>query len=188
MTTAVLDVSAPVYQCDCHEPGGVVRRSVYPLVLTLDNLKRFWSEASQFRSLFGDAVGNDFKKFCEILMSQDGENVYSNGLFWLIDDWVGVFYMTHIQDHDAQIHYTFFDRRHHGRQVLTRKMIQFVFKKYGFRRMTAEIPYWANGTFEFVEQVGLKFEGRKRKAAVMNDEWFDVRCFGVLREEAEAWG
>ena len=188
MTTIALDANTAILSAACHEPEGVIERSVYPLILTPQNIQKFWESAKGFRTIFGDEINGDFKKFCEILMSQEGDNVFSNGLFWVIDDMVGVYYMTHIEANDAQIHYSFFDRRHHGRQMLTRRMIQFVFNKYKFRRLTAEIPFFAKGTFEFVEQVGLKVEGRKRKAAFMDDEWFDTRLYGILKEEATSWG
>lgn len=186
-TARVINESTPIFSCECSEPDGVITRHVYPMVLTPVNLKRFWELTRKFRILFDNEVGDDFKKFCEMFISMDENQAYAHGLFWRVDDFTGVFYMTHIQNHDAQIHYSFFDRRHHGRQILARRMIQHVFAKYGFRRLTAEIPYCARGTFSFVEDVGLKHEGRKRKAVLFDNEWFDVRCYGILQEEAAAW-
>src|SRR5258708_10158565 len=161
----VIDEVTPIISCECHEREGVVERHVYPMALTPDNLKRFWELTQQFKILFDGEVQN-FKQFCEMFISvdEDYEHIQAHGLFWRIDDFVGLYYMTHIQSHDAQIHYSFFDRRHHGRQVMTRRIIQHVFNKYGFRRLSAEIPYCMPQTFQFVEQVGLKFEGRKRDA------------------------
>lgn len=179
---------ASVFDCVCHERKQVVTRKVYPMLLTPENIKAFWDKAQGFRTLFGDTLGGDFQKFAEMLISRDDhDNLSANGLFWRVDDFVGVFYMTDIKVYDAKIHYTFLDRTHWGRQNITRKMIKFVFEKYGFRRLTAEIPCFANGTFEFVKQVGLKQEGRKRMAALFDNEWFDVNCYGVLREEADSW-
>lgn len=193
----------PIFSCLCNEPGVQTIRFVYPMTLSPQNMKRFWELASHYKVLFGDEVNGDFKKFAEILISREGDNLSSNGLFWRIDDFVGIFYMTHIQMNDAQIHYSFFDRRHKGRVDITRMMIKYVFEKYGFRRLSAEIPYsvikmnkpnegetgkdYRSGPFEFVKQVGLKEEGRKRKAVMHDNEWFDVACMGVLKEEAEQW-
>lgn len=177
----------PIFSCVCHEKAGKVVRNVYEMKLTPQNLKKFWEQAKQFKVLFWDNIDGDFAKFMEMLVSKDGDSIIANGLFWKIDDMVGVFYMTHIQYHDAQIHYTFFDRRHWGRQRITRMMIQHVFKEFGFHRLSAEIPCFMNGTFDFVKQIGLKHEGRKREAAFMKNEWYDVNCFGILKEEAEKW-
>ena len=187
MRQSLLDESTPIFSCECDEPNGVVTRSVYPMALTPSNLKKFWELTSQFKVLFDAEVGGDFQKFCELFMSRDGDNLYAHGLFWKMDDMVGVFYLTHILSNDAQIHYSFFDRRHKGRQHLTRMMIQHVFSKYGFRRLSAEIPYFAKGTFEFIEQLGLKHEGRKRKSVLFDGEWFDTKLYGVLMEEAASW-
>lgn len=183
----ILDEQTPLFECVCQEPEGAITRRVYPMALTPDNLKRFWELTSKFRILF-DAEVSDFQQFCELLMSRDGgDNLSAHGLFWKIDDFVGVYYMTNIAAHDAQIHYSFFDRRQRGRQQLTRMIIKYVFEQYGFRRLSAEIPYAAKGTFQFVEQVGLKHEGRKRKSILFDNEWFDARCYGILREEADQW-
>lgn len=188
MSVDVIDETKPIFLCDCHEPEGVITRGVYPMTLTPDNLKRFWELTQQFKILFDGEV-KDFKQFCEmfITVNEDYSNIEAHGLFWRIDDFVGLYYMTHIQANDAQIHYSFFDRRHRGRQQMTRRIIQHVFNRYGFRRLSAEIPFCAAGTFDFVKEVGLKIEGRKRKAVLYDNEWFDAQCFGVLKEEAAQW-
>lgn len=177
----------PVLTAVCDEPEGQIERSVRPMILTVENLQRFWEESRHFKTLFSAQVNGDFKKFCELFLysGPDGE-LRTNGLFWLVDDFVGVFYMTSIKPcEDAQVHYAFFDRRHFGRETLTREMIKYVFRKYNFRRLTVEIPYYASRlAFQFTESVGFKKEGRKRKAVYYNDDWFDVAQFGILKEEA----
>lgn len=176
-----------IFSCECHEPKGVVERHVYPMMLSPENLTRFWEKASQFKVLFWDTIDGNFEKFASMLISKDGDHLSANGLFWRVDDFVGVFYMTHIQAFDAQIHYTFFDRRTRGRQVLTRRMIQYVFREFGFQRLSAEIPCYLNPTFKFIEDIGLKYEGRKRNAAFYDNQWFDTKLYSILREEAESW-
>lgn len=146
----------------------------------------FWEKASKFKVLFWDEIDGSFEKFASMLISREGDRLSANGLFWRIDDFVGVFYVTHIQAYDAQIHYSFFDRRTHGRQILTRRMIQYGFKEFGFQRLSAEIPCFVK-TFQFIEDVGLKYEGRKRNAVYFDGQWFDTKLYGVLREEAEQW-
>lgn len=189
MTAPRIDETTPIFSCECAEPSGTVIRHVYPMTLTPHNLERFWEHTKEFKVLFDGEVSGDFKKFCEMFISvePDYSRATSHGLFWRIDDFVGVYYMTHIQAHDAQIHYSFFDRRHKGRQSMTRMMIQHVFNRYGFRRLSAEIPYFADGTFKFIEEVGLNIEGRKRKSVLFDGEWFDARCYSVLREDSAQW-
>lgn len=169
----------------CDEPEGQVLRHIYPMTLSPENLRKFWEKARQFRTVFGEDINNDFKRFAELFISQDGDNLRSHGLFWKIDDFVGVYYMTHITPVEALVHYTFFDRRHRGREQLTREMLKFAFKRYGFWRLNVEIPLYSSPhTFGFVSSLGFKKEGRKRKAVAYKGEHFDVACFGLLREEA----
>lgn len=199
---SLINEQEPIFSCLCVEPAGPITRNVYPMTLSPQNIKKFWELSSNFKTLFGDEIKGSFEKFTEVLMSHDEDRIYANGLFWRIDDFIGIFYMTHIQSHDAQIHYSFFDRRHRGRVQLTRRMIKYVFDRYEFRRLSAEIPHsviksiedrndstrtFHSGPFEFIKQVGLQEEGRKRKAILYDNEWFDVACLGILKEETDKW-
>lgn len=170
----------------CDELKGPVSRYVYPLRLSRENIQRFWYQASKFPTVFTDEIKGDFQKFCELFLSSDEETgkIVSHGLFWVVDDFVGIYNLTHITEFDAVAHYTFFDRRQTGRQELTREMLRYVFKRFGFRRLSTEVPKYVNKhTVGFVEEVGFKYEGCKRKAAHYKGDWFDVRQFGILREE-----
>ena len=169
----------------CCEPGGDFIRSVRPMQLTQENLRTFWEKSRQFPTIFTKEVNDDFKKFCELFLSiTDSGRLRAHGLFWVIDDFVGVYYMTNINDIDAQVHYTFFDRRHKGREQLTRSMLRHVFETFGFRRLTVEVPmYVQKHTFGFVTALGFKREGRRRKCAFFKDDWFDATIFGILRSE-----
>jgi RimJ/RimL family protein N-acetyltransferase len=183
----VIATEPPVVSAICDEPEGSVERHVYPMRLTPENLRTFYEKASEFRTLFIDEVNGDFHKFAEMFIGNEGDRVWATGLFWIVDDFVGIYYMTNIRQHDAEVHYTFFDRRHLGREELTKQMLKFVFKKFGFWRLTTEIPYYASKhTFNFVFRLGFKREGRRRKAVMYKDELFDTMLLGILREEAEA--
>lgn len=184
MTSFTL-AETPLFAVECNEPEGLVTREVFFMPLSPQNLKTFWEKARQFRTLFGADINQDFKKFMELFVSQDGDQLRAHGLFWRIDDFVGVFDLTHITEIDALCHYTFFDRRHKGREELTRQLIRYVFREFGFRRLSVEIPKYASPhTFGFTTALGFKKEGIKRKSAPYKDDWFDVVCFGLLREEA----
>lgn len=168
----------------CHEPEGPVLRHVYKMPLTAENLGAFWDRAKNFRTIFTADVNGDFKRFCETFISDDGYDVRAHGLFWVVDDFVGVYYMTHITEIDANVHYTFFDRRQRGRADLTRAMLKYAFDKYGFWRLSVQIPMYASKhTFGFVRSLGFKEEGRKRKAVEYDGQRFDVMLLGILREE-----
>lgn len=180
MITAIEPVLAMV----CDEPNGSVVRHVYPMYYTPENLKTFWEKASKYRTIFSADVNGDFKKFMETFVSQEGDTLRAHGLFYVIDDFVGVYYMTHIMEIEARVHYSFFDGRHKGRKELTKEMLRYAFRTFGFWRLNTEIPMYASkGTFGFVNAIGFTQEGRKRKAAEYDGTKFDVAIFGLLREE-----
>lgn len=179
-------IDEPILVVTCHEPEGAVERSVRPMKLTLENLRIFWEKARQFKYLFDSEINDDFAKFCRLFLQEGPNGVESKGLFWVVDDFVGVIYMNRIVvGVDALVHYTFFDRRHRGRHELIREMIRYGFRKYNFRRLSVEVPMYAQrATQQFVLHLGFIEEGRKRKLAWHNDDWFDVKLFSILKEEA----
>jgi hypothetical protein len=193
MTTVVSDllesdVNQPkepaIFSVVCNERDGPITRSVYPLRLSRANIKKFWESSLPFPTLFSDEIGGDFRKFCELFLSEENGVLKAHGLFWVVDDFVGVFSMTHITDIEAVAHYTFFDRKQRGREELTKEMLRYAFRKFGFRRISTECPkYVSVHTINFVHSLGFTQEGVKRKAARYKGDWFDVRCFGILREE-----
>jgi len=173
----------------CDEPEGAIERHVRLMRLTEYNLRRFWSEARKFRTLFDAEINEDFSKFLSLIVRQVGDAIEPNGLYWVIDDFVGVYYLTDIRvKHSAQVHYSFFDRRHTGRLGLTRKMISHVFEKYDLRRMNAEFPtFVSEPVVNFIESIGFKREGLRKYAVQYKDAWYHQRLYGLLREETESW-
>lgn len=173
--------------CECDEPEGKVYRSVRLLLFTPANLAKFWQAAKQYRTIFRYEIGGDFRRFIDNFVKEgpDGRLMVT-GIFYVVDDFEGIFYMTDIQPGvDASVHYTFFNGRHKGRVELVREMLKYGFRTFGFRRLTAEIPLYASPeTHNFVEHwVKFKKEGRKRKAAELGGEFYDVNVYGILREE-----
>jgi RimJ/RimL family protein N-acetyltransferase len=181
-----------IVQRECRESiyeSGVVLRNVYPLVLTQENLALFWDKAKHYPVLFCDEIRGDFQKFLETFLTQDANgNVHPRGLLWVIDDFIGVFYMTDIKQTEATVHFSFFDAKLQGRGPLIKDMLRYAFARYGFRRMNVEIPLYANDKIgNFIEMIGFKEEGRKRKAILFDNELFDVKLYGILKEEVAGW-
>lgn len=175
----------PVVIARCDEPEGVRIRRVWFMPLTLANLKKFWELSSQYPVLFGNEIQGNFKRFLEIFLRQGPDGITTNGLFWVVDNFVGVFYLTYLSPmEDATVHYTFLDGRHRGRLELTKAMLRYAFDRYKLRRMSVEIPaYVTKYTFNFVKELGFVPEGCRRKAALFSGKWFDLWEFGLLREE-----
>ena len=170
----------------CNEPEGEIVHEVWPFTFTKEHTKRLFEEASKFPVLFGRPLTSteDFLSyFITQNLSGDAEPM---GLLWVIDDFRGMFYMNDITDTEATVHYSFFDRRHKGREPLVREMVRHVFNKYGFVRLNAYVPAYAGMKVRmFVERCGFRIEGRKRNAAWWKDKWFDVYLCGILPEDLD---
>jgi RimJ/RimL family protein N-acetyltransferase len=168
----------------CIEPEGEFERSVRPFSFTRANTLKLFEKASQFPVLFGRPLKNleDFTSFF-ITQNLSGD-AEAQGLVWIVDDFVGMFYMNEISDTEASVHYSFFDRRHKGRDVLVRAMAKKLFEEYKFVRLNACVPAYAGLRVRmFIEKCGFKLEGRKRKSAWWKGEWFDTYLYGILPED-----
>lgn len=178
----------PILSVECVEAKSTVTRNVYPMKLTRDNLLLFWEKARKYSTLFSQEIKDDFNKFLDVFIGQEEDgSIVSRGLLWVIDDFVGVFYVTDIRpEEDALVHFTFFDGRIRGRDELAKRMLKYVFHHYQFRRLSAKAPLFVvPATLHFIERIGFKKEGRKRKSSYYNGEWFDTIHFGILREEID---
>ncbi len=181
-----------IFTCLCEEPKRDVTRTVRFMRLSPENLRKFWEKTRQYRTIFSSEIREDYRNFAKVLLRQNSSGgLESTGLFWVVDDMIGVFYMTSIRPEvDALIHYTFLDGRLRGRTTLTKTMLQYAFNTFNFQRLTVELPMYATPkTHNFVlKSLGFKEEGRKRSAVLFDGEWFDVKVYGILKEEALAEG
>jgi RimJ/RimL family protein N-acetyltransferase len=164
---------------------------IHPLIFTPETIEKFWLQAKQFPTLYGHEIVGDINKFIDLFFRREGTVFVPYGLFWVMnpEKFTGVFYLTDIREEDgaltdAHAHYTFFDRRHHGRVPLVKEMLKFWFTKYGFQRLSAEIPnYVTPQARHFAMECGMAYEGKRRAAAKYKGEWFAVNLYGVLRSE-----
>lgn len=189
----MLVTGEPLFTVTCNEPEGEVERGVFLLELTRKNLQRFWDAAKQFPTLYGRQL-NSVEEFVDLFLSYDESgNIHANGLFFYVpdenDNFLGVFYITNaIYDNnrliDANVHYSFFDKRHRGRVPLVKRMLKFTFEEFGFQRLSVSIPLYATKfTRHFISNIGFTVEGKKRKAAFYQNQWWDELCYGILKEE-----
>lgn len=190
MTNPLIEQS-PILSIECDEPEGKIVRSVYPMYLTPKNLHTFWTKVKnrKFATIFNEEIRGDFHKFMEVFIREGPNGFESRGVFWVVDDFVGILYLTNIEPLvDAQAHYVFFDGRHHGRLDLIRAMLFHVISTYNFHRLSAEAPlFFKPSAMLFAEEIGFIKEGRRRLARRFDNKWFDVNCYGLLREDAEKW-
>lgn len=183
--TSVYQESVPVVSAICEEPEGAVERNVYFLTLSRENVQKLWEKASKFPLLFWQGIPT-FEDFAKMVYTEryDG-SITANGLFWVIDDFVGVYYLTDIiAGVDALVHYSFFDRRQLGREELTKRILKYAFEQFGFNRLSAEIPTHAREyTFNFATQLGFRYEGKKRQCVYYRNTWYDKKLYGLLKDE-----
>lgn len=180
------DILTPIFSCKCYEPEGEVNRTVYSMNITPNTLRVLWEKSKVYPTLFNHDINNDFNKFCNLFLSQSPDgSLKSNGIFYVIDNFVGVFYLTDIVPAlDADAHYAFFDRRHRGRVDLVKKMLTYLFNEFGFRRLSTSIPSYAHTNINrFVARLGFKQEGTKRDSMLHDGNVFNESLYGILRKD-----
>jgi RimJ/RimL family protein N-acetyltransferase len=184
----------PLLIVSCEEKNKIVERKVYPFVATKENIFTFWEQASKYPYIFGMKNNGSIEDFLNIFFSEDDRGFWrTEHLFYVVDDFVGVLALTNIYyPYDALMHFTFFDGRLRGRETIIRGMIEYVFDKYKFNRLSAEIPCVVrdekSSLPKFVsERVGLILEGKKRKAMEFKDSLCDVLMYGITQEDIRKW-
>ena len=144
-----------------------------------------WNKLKDFDVLFNDFVRGDFKAFVNHFIVQIDGQPAPAGLIWDVDD-VGIILANNIVPFEScEVHFVFWDGRFRGREELMRKMLEYGFETYKFRRMRTEVPLYAAKTKKSVERIGFIQEGRLRKAALWKGEWFDVDVFSILPEDLD---
>jgi len=170
----------------CIEKGKKVTRTISPVFWDLEAIRTVWEKCKQFDILFTDEIRGDFSKFTNILLTKnDRGELVSNGLFWKVDDFVGLLSINNIKPGiDGWTHFSFFDRRVRGREPLVRALMKEVFKVYKFRRLSIEIPDFSLPYLrDFISNVGFKKEGTRRKVFSYKGRMIDSLLYGILQEE-----
>lgn len=169
--------------------GEVVLKSgeyeVRKMPISAENLEAFWQHAKKYPVIFGKEILNNADEFIKMFIYNENGEYRTNGLFYVVDNFTGIFYLSDIiPGEDALAHYTFFDRQHNGRQELVKDMLKYVFERYQFQRLSVQIPNYATEQARhFVQSIGFAYEGKKRKAAFYKNDWFDVNLYGILKSE-----
>jgi RimJ/RimL family protein N-acetyltransferase len=151
------------------------------LSLTLERLQQLWEKLSTYHSLFSDMTRGDTKNFEIILLSQDS--------FWMEvvdedEELIGVMYLTNTQRLiDADVHIVFFDRKPAEKARLCQLTMEWIFRQFAYRRLTATVPSIYYAVIRLAKHIGFKEEGRKRESLLMGNKWVDEQILGILRSE-----
>lgn len=170
----------------CHEPEGDFERSINLMPLSIPNLKTFWEKAKVHRTLFNEEIKGDFREFLKVFIAENAAGeIEANGLFWVMDDFAGVYYLSKIvPGRDAHAHVNMLDGRFKGREEISKRLLLHAFEVYGFQRLTVHVPvYIKPNVIRFIRRLGFVSEGRIRKSVPLHDKWFDVFAFGILKDE-----
>lgn len=165
------------------ERGRQIEHEIWLMEFHLENLKRLWEKSKVHRILFNDDVNGDFHKFCNIFFGEttDGR-VEGKGVVYIMDDFVGMMFISNITSRECTLHFSFFDG--HLRLDISKETLKFIFDEYGFDRIsTGIVPFASHRVKDFVEKLGFKFEGKKRKALLYKGGVFDLHQYGLLKEE-----
>jgi RimJ/RimL family protein N-acetyltransferase len=182
---ALDQVEQPVLEFGCYKDQKIIHR-VYPLELSIQNLERLWKIISPYKTVWGYEHLNDFWKFVSFMVDlQDDNTAKSRGLFWVMDDFAGVFFLTNIDPGMmAQFHYGFFKPLGVCKKMVITELLGYYFDKYKLHRISMEAPlYMAKHSFSFIESLGFKWEGREREARLYDGKYFHVNHYGLLVHE-----
>lgn len=180
-----MDERAVILNVKCSEPEGEIVRSVRLAQLSAKRMAFLWEKLKGFDTLFNDFVKDDYQAFVNHFILEINGKPVPTGLLWDVDD-VGIIFANDIVPHQsATVHFVFWDRRFRGREQLCIEMLKYGFEAYKFQRMQVEVPLYAPHTIQAMEKLGAVLEGRKRRAALYHDKWFDVNLYSFLPEDLE---
>lgn len=170
-----------IFEIDCIERKKKVSRQVWIMDFSPENIKSLWKKSKEHRILFNDDINGDFDKFCSIFLYEDASgDIQAKGLNFIVDDFVGALFVNNITKTDADLHFSFFDSflRYH----VSINMLEFLFNEFGFDRLSAwVVPFASERVFEFIMDLGFRYEGKKRGAHTYKGNKFDLVLYGLLR-------
>lgn len=172
-----------IFECKCIERKKEVIRKVWIMDFSPEHIKSLWEKVSNHRILFNDDINGDLNKFYNVFLYEDGnKNIQAKGLNFIVDDFIGSLFVNNITRTDADLHFSFFDGflRYH----VSLKMLEYLFEEFGFDRLSAWIvPFASHRVFEFVMDLGFRYEGKKREAHTYKGEKFDLVLYGLLKDD-----
>ena len=182
-----MDDRTAIINVKCSEPEGEVVRSVRLAHLSVERMQFLWEKVKGFDNLFNDFVKDDYAAFVNHFVMQVNGKPVPTGLLWDVDD-VGIFLLHDIIPHQsATAHFLFWDRRFKGREELCIEMLKYAFENYKFQRIQVDVPLYAYHTMDAVEGLGFVLEGRRRRAVLYHDKWFDMNIYSVLPEDLKGF-
>lgn len=83
----------------------------------------------------------------------------------------------------ALFHAIMWDGKAGVRRELGKRFLIWLFDRFGFHRLQAEIPLKFGGAIRTLQRMGFKMEGTLREARQFDGEWYNVLVLGLLDHE-----
>lgn len=152
--------------------------------LTPDKIQELWIEFSKHDTLFSDYTRGKVEPFLDVLFHPGAAiaEIYnlSKGAPY------GVMMLTRvIVGFDALAHFTVWDSRAKGKELLFLQMMRYWMGEFNLHRLSAEVPGHMTGVIRFARRLGFVEEGIRREGNLHKGAWMDMTMFGILRSEVE---
>ena len=154
---------------------------IYQMVLTnREKLLHLWRMAIKHRSLFWHDGMKDEESFMSALFNPCWVffEVYKNGYL------SGFVYFSEVCSFDhVQLHAVFFDRALTDKLIVGKLLIHWMFDRYPIERIEAAIAENFHATHRFVQNLGMKYEGTRRRGTILRGSWVNQKVYSVIRED-----
>ncbi len=153
---------------------------IYPMVINKDKLLYLWRQSIKHKALFWHPALTEYERFVEAMTSPGWVffEVYKNDYLCGFVYFTGVDHLEHIQ-----MHAIFFDRKLTDKLEVGKQLIQFMFDQYPLERIEAAIADKFHATHRFVQKLGFRYEGSRRRGVLLAGKFVDQRIFSVIRED-----
>lgn len=183
----------PLFEVECEDPKkGVQLLKVYDVVFDNVTMAQIWERQKQFRTMMGREI-HTFEELTNFFIETKPDGSFqSRGICYRIasdeDPMVGIFWLSDIHyPAYAEVHYTFFDRRHKGRVQLIREALKYARKTFDIKRYYVRVGLYAKLPIKFVEEIGFFKEGRLRHCMYYRGDFWDANQYSLLKEEIDKW-
>jgi len=149
--------------------GLTKERMLYLWRQSIKHKALFWHDGMRTEETFTAGLLNPCWVFFE---------VYKSGYL------CGFVYFTDVCSFDnVQVHAVFFDRMMTDKVIVSKLLIHWMFDRYPIERIEAAIADTFYATHRFVQNLGFKYEGTRRRGTMLKGAWVDQKVYSVIRED-----
>ena len=152
--------------------------------MTPKKVSELWESARQHDVLFSDYTEGKVEPFLSVLMNPS--SVWLEIFRETDSKPVGAAYISNvIPRFDAKGHFAVWDKIAGGREEIFFSIMDWMFLRFGLRRISVEVPAYQSGVIRFSKRLGFKEEGTKRDGVLHKGVWMPLKLFGITVEDFE---